>query len=200
MLLVEEIQSDWHQAGREKGYGPKMEKSVEAYYETKDGQRIPIGFGKTKEEAEAAIDVGWKNLVDIKYETTERKIGEGVPDAPFKDTWYQLALKRLTKYAADNGYERIGLTTGKQQSGRYALTNEVDEINVIGRTDARTGEKSRSVALDLKSGATFKLGVNNNGIIDNVNMLEINNLQGKNLLMLLVKTLQNKSWKAVRKQ
>lgn len=181
MLLVEEIQSDWHQAGREKGYGPKMEKSVEAYYETKDGQRIPIGFGKTKEEAEAAIDVGWKNLVDIKYETTERKIGEGVPDAPFKDTWYQLALKRLTKYAADNGYERIGLTTGKQQSGRYALTNEVDEINVIGRTDARTGEKSRSVALDLKSGATFKLGVNNNGIIDNVNMLEINNLQGKKL-------------------
>ena len=130
MLLVEEIQSDWHQAGREKGYGPKMEKSVEAYYETKDGQRIPIGFGKTKEEAEAAIDVGWKNQVDIKYETTERKIGEGVPDAPFKDTWYQLALKRLTKYAADNGYERIGLTTGKRQIERFAdeLRQYVDEI------------------------------------------------------------------------
>lgn len=128
MLLVEEIQSDWHQAGREKGYGPKMEKSVEAYYETKDGQRIPIGFGKTKEEAEAAIDVGWKNLVDIKYETTERKIGEGVPDAPFKDTWYQLALKRLTKYAADNGYERIGLTTGKQQAERFDLSKQVDEL------------------------------------------------------------------------
>jgi hypothetical protein len=130
MLLIEEIQSDWHQAGREKGYGPKMEKSVEAYYETKDGQRIPIGFGKTKEEAEAAIDVGWKNLVDIKYETTERKIGEGVPDAPFKDTWYQLALKRVLKHAADNGYERVGLTTGKQQIGRFSdqLRQNVDEI------------------------------------------------------------------------
>jgi hypothetical protein len=33
----------------------------------------------------------------------------------------------------------------------------------------------------LKSGGTFKLGVNNDGIIDNVNMLEINNLQGKKL-------------------
>jgi len=135
MLLVEEIQSDWHQAGREKGYGPKMEKSVEAYYETKDGQRIPIGFGKTKEEAEAAIDVGWKNLVDIKYETTERKIGEGVPDAPFKDTWYQLALKRLTKYAADNGYERIGLTTGKQQSERFDLSKEIKEISYYKNED-----------------------------------------------------------------
>ena len=81
----------------------------------------------------------------------------------------------------DKGYDRIGLTTGAQQAERYKLTNEVDEINVIGRTDARTGEKSRQVALDLKSGGSYKLGVNNEGIIDNVNMLEINNLQGKKL-------------------
>lgn len=181
MLLIEEVQSDWHQAGRERGYGPKIERIVEAYYETKDGQRVPIGYGKTKEEAEANIDVGWKNQVDIKYETSDRKVGEGVPDAPFKDTWYQLALKRAIKEAVDKGYDRIGLTTGAQQAERYKLTNEVDEINVIGRTDARTGEKSRQVALDLKSGGSYKLGVNNEGIIDNVNMLEINNLQGKKL-------------------
>jgi hypothetical protein len=175
------VQSDWHQAGRERGYGPKIERIVEAYYETKDGQRVPIGYGRTKEEAEANIDVGWKNTVDIKYETSDRKVGEGVPDAPFKDTWYQLALKRAIKEAVDKGYDRIGLTTGAQQASRYNLSNEVDEINVIGRTDARTGEKSRQVALDLKSGGSYKLGVNNEGIIDNVNMLEINNLQGKNL-------------------
>jgi hypothetical protein len=181
MLLIEEVQSDWHQAGRERGYGPKIERIVEAYYETKDGQRVPIGYGRTKEEAEANIDVGWKNTVDIKYETSDRKVGEGVPDAPFKDTWYQLALKRAIKEAVDKGYDRIGLTTGAQQASRYNLSNEVDEINVIGRTDARTGEKSRQVALDLKSGGSYKLGVNNEGIIDNVNMLEINNLQGKNL-------------------
>jgi hypothetical protein len=41
-----------------------------------------------------------------------------------------LALKRLTKYAADNGYERIGLTTGKRQIERFAdeLRQNVDEI------------------------------------------------------------------------
>jgi hypothetical protein len=129
MLLIEEVQSDWHQAGRERGYGPKIERIVEAYYETKDGQRVPIGYGKTKEEAEANIDVGWKNQVDIKYETSDRKVGEGVPDAPFKDTWYQLALKRAIKEAVDKGYDRIGLTTGKQQAARYDLSKQVDELN-----------------------------------------------------------------------
>lgn len=134
MLLIEEVQSDWHQAGREKGYGPKIDKSVEAYYETKDGQRIPIGFGKTKEEAEKSIDVGWKNMVDIKYETIERKIGEGVPDAPFKDTWYQLALKRAIKEAVDKGYDRIGLTTGAQQAARYDLSKQIKTL-IYGQPD-----------------------------------------------------------------
>ena len=130
VLLVDEIQSDWHQEGRKKGYGPKMDKSVEAYYETKDGQRIPVGFGKTKEEAEASIDVGWKNLVDIKYETIERKIGEGVPDAPFKKNWHELAMKRVLDYATENGYDTVAITPGKTQIDRYedALRKNIDSL------------------------------------------------------------------------
>jgi hypothetical protein len=127
-LFIEEIQSDWHQAGRKKGYGPKMEKSVEAYYETKDGQRIPIGFGKTKEEAEAAIDVGWKNQVDIKYATIERQIGQGVPDAPFKKSWHELALKRAIQEAVDKGYDKLAFTTGKTQAERYNLSKQVSTL------------------------------------------------------------------------
>ena len=180
MLLVEEIQSDWHQAGREKGYQNKSgiygEKVTPEEY--KRGVELQ---NQQRNQSEPLTPSEQTELSDIMTRHEASIVGARVPDAPFKDTWYQLALKRLTKYAADNGYERIGLTTGKQQAGRYALSNEVDEINVVGRTDARTGEKSRSVALDLKSGATFKLGVNNDGIIDNVNMLEINNLQGKKL-------------------
>jgi hypothetical protein len=128
MLLIEEVQSDWHQAGREKGYGPKYEESFMAYYETKDGQKIPLGYGNTKKEAEASIDVGWKNQVDIKYETHKRTISEGVPDAPFKDTWHQLALKRAIKEAVDKGYDRIGLTTGAQQAERYDLSKQISKV------------------------------------------------------------------------
>ena len=136
-LFIEEVQSDWHQAGRKKGYGPKMEKSVEAYYETKDGQRIPIGFGKTKEEAEAAIDVGWKNQVDIKYATTERQIGQGVPDAPFKTTWHELSLKRAIQEASEKGYDQIAFTTGKTQAERYDLSKQIGQITARPTPDGK---------------------------------------------------------------
>lgn len=128
VLHVEEIQSDWHQAGRKKGYGPKIDRSVEAYYETKDGQRIPVGFGKTKEEAEASIDIGWKNLVDIKYETIDRKIGEGVPDAPFKKNWHELAMKRVMDYATEGGYDKVAITPGREQADRYNLAKYIKSI------------------------------------------------------------------------
>jgi len=182
MLLIEEVQSDWHQAGREKGYKgqykdlpndykieSKTDKDGYSYYEVLD----PQGNVFAKDYSKVSVT---NQAINRLNET----VG-GVPDAPFKDTWHQLALKRAIKEAVDKGYDRIGLTTGAQQAERYKLTNEVDEINVIGRIDARTGEKSRQVALDLKSGGSYKLGVNNEGIIDNVNMLEINNLQGKKL-------------------
>jgi len=162
MLLIEEVQSDWHQAGRERGYGPKIERIVEAYYETKDGQRVPIGYGRTKEEAEANIDVGWKNTVDIKYETSDRKVGEGVPDAPFKDTWYQLALKRAIKEAVDKGYDRIGLTTGAQQASRYDLSKQISKI----KWDKETG---RLVAYDKN---TTERRQDGRAIIDRMNTSE----------------------------
>ena len=169
MLLVEEIQSDWHQAGREKGY--KTKESLEKWYAQNKLDDDP-SFADLNSEQRSVIE-------------RNRSAGMGgdnaVPDAPFKDTWYQLALKRLTKYAADNGYERIGLTTGKQQAGRYKLSNEVDEINVIGRTNMATGEKSKSVALDMKSGQSLRIGVNNDGIVDNVSDESIKNFMGKNL-------------------
>jgi hypothetical protein len=137
-LFVEEIQSDWHQAGRKKGYGPQTE--TEAYYITPDGSRVSLGFGKTQEEAAAAVDPGWKNLVDIKFDTQTKKFGEGVPDAPFKTSWHELSLKRAIQEAAEKGYDQIAFTTGKTQAERYDLSKQVDEI-VVGRT--KTGEKSK---------------------------------------------------------
>ena len=117
MLLVEEIQSDWHQAGREKGY--KSKESLEKWYNQNKLDDDP-SFADLNSEQRSVIE-------------RNRSAGMGgdnaVPDAPFKDTWYQLALKRLTKYAADNGYDRIGLTTGKQQADRFNLAESFDAMN-----------------------------------------------------------------------
>lgn len=191
MLLVEEIQSDWHQAGREKGYKSDVEGQLTKINKQrqilldKQAQYEKLAEPYTSQNKDAPSDViqGWTDATEQlrALQTQQNKLGQGVPDAPFKDTWYQLALKRLTKYAADNGYERIGLTTGKQQAGRYKLSNEVDEINVIGRTNMATGEKSKSVALDMKSGQSLRIGVNNDGIVDNVSDESIKNFMGKNL-------------------
>jgi hypothetical protein len=189
MLLVEEIQSDWHQAGREKGYR-KQSGSQALELESKaitEERKNLVAELSAQEKQNGFVSLEnqkrWDKFKEKEYSFNQknRDFYEQAPDAPFKDTWYQLALKRLTKYAAENGYERIGLTTGKQQAGRYKLSNEVDEINVIGRTNMATGEKSKSVALDMKSGQSLRIGVNNDGIVDNVSDESIKNFMGKNL-------------------
>ena len=140
MLLVEEIQSDWLQAGREKGFQrkdltpdqielkyipPNVPKGQDpsnypGYYEAFDkntGDFVGRHSGSLNQEQAMRDAVSSAN----QFKT-------GVPDAPFKDNWYQLSLKRLVKYAADNGYDRIGLTTGRQQAERFDLSKQVDEL------------------------------------------------------------------------
>ena len=131
ILHVEEIQSDWHQAGRKKGYGPQLEEQYRAYYTTPDGQQVDIGFGKTPEEVERMTQAaGWNKMpVKIKTEKTVRQIGEGVPDAPFKKNWHELAMKRLLNYAADNGYDSIAITPGAEQAKRYDLSKQINTIS-----------------------------------------------------------------------
>lgn len=42
-----------------------------------------------------------------------------IADAPFKKNWYELTMKRIIKYAIDNGYDGISFTTGNMQVLRY---------------------------------------------------------------------------------
>ena len=119
MLLVEEVQSDWHQAGREQGYRTKERKITQ----------------EEKQELKKlnAIDpndrTGQMNERLDELDSLIAGESQGVPDAPFKDTWYQLALKRAIKEAVDKGYDRIGLTTGAQQASRYDLSKQIDKID-----------------------------------------------------------------------
>ena len=162
MLLIEELQSDWHQAGREKGYKgqlkdlpndykvqSKTDKDGYAYYEVLD----PQGNVFAKDYSKGSVT---NQAINRLNET----VG-GVPDAPFKDTWHQLALKRALKYAADNGYERVGLTTGAQQAKRYDLSKQVDGIAV----PMVNADGSRSVRIEPTEGGNIKLMVDSNGVV-----------------------------------
>jgi hypothetical protein len=191
-LFIEEIQSDWHQAGRKRGYGPQTETTHEAYYTTPDGQRVSLGFGATQEEAAAAVDPGWRGIVDVKFDSQTRKVSEGVPDAPFKTSWHELSLKRAIQEASEKGYDQIAFTTGKTQAERYDLSQQIDEINVVGRTDALTGEQTKSVALDTTGGQSLRFGINKDGIVDNVSDSNMSNFVGKGLDEVIGKDLAKK--------
>ena len=60
------------------------------------------------------------------YNQAENRLA--VPDAPFKNTWHEYALKEMLHLAAKEGYGSIGWTTGEQQNERYQIRRVVDEI------------------------------------------------------------------------
>jgi hypothetical protein len=124
MLLIEEVQSDWHQAGREKGYALSDKEKIRADEIMKMADKAG-GIKNLSSELQAEGKELGRRLTQ----------NETVPDAPFKDTWHQLALKRAIKEAVDKGYDRIGLTTGKQQAARYDLSKQVDDLNVFRNED-----------------------------------------------------------------
>jgi hypothetical protein len=51
-----------------------------------------------------------------------------VPDAPFDKNWHELVMKRMLRYAAENGYDKVAWTTGKQQAKRYSLSNKIEDF------------------------------------------------------------------------
>lgn len=57
------------------------------------------------------------------------QLGEGVPDAPFKQSWPLLTMKRMIRWAAENGFDRIAWTTGEQQAARYDLSKQISELH-----------------------------------------------------------------------
>ena len=129
MLLIEEVQSDWHQAGREYGYKSKSGEygkkiTDEEYQRASSLQNRQRDGLLTPQEAAEFSDIMSRHQASIE--------GSRVPDAPFKGTWHQLALKRALKYAADNGYDRVGLTTGSQQAERYQLSKQISEVHYSG--------------------------------------------------------------------
>lgn len=129
-LHAEELQSDWHQQGKKKGYkaadadkvAREKQEALEAYRrELINKYNDPAFWHKLTPEERAKYDrfnAGTNNP-------------EGVPDAPFKKSWPDLLLKRLVKRAVDEGYDAISWTDGATQAERYDLSKFYDHIRVF---------------------------------------------------------------------
>ncbi len=115
-LLVDEVQSDWHQEGREKGYrkNDPLKKNADGTYTLTNPDGTVLNLPST---------------VNAQILREGLNAGLGVPDAPFKDDWYQLALKRAIKEAIDGGYDRVALPTGARVAERFDLSKQIDRID-----------------------------------------------------------------------
>lgn len=149
VLFVEEVQSDWHQKGREDGYAKAPNLTIGKYEKQSNG----IDIAEVRDENDN--HVGWimpiinggipsftvdcSNGSRLGTYNSEKEALEAlsyseayrfgaVPDAPFRDTWHEYVLKRIIRMAAEGGYDYVAWTTGDMQADRYNLQKQIGSI------------------------------------------------------------------------
>jgi hypothetical protein len=176
-LFIEEVQSDWHQAGRKKGYQTKdgrtpeqIEDELSVVMKTRsklleEAAALPDSemakFKVMNEEIKRLSEEAKK--LDAEFYSVVDKKDKGVPDAPFKTTWHELSLKRAIQEASEKGYDQIAFTTGKTQAERYDLSKQVNKIDVEAVDEV---PNLYFVDVDVTGGKKLNLEVEN-GVVRN---------------------------------
>jgi len=176
ILHVEEIQSDWHQTGREKGYQKtpeemqaekQLKQKAHDEYVKNESNVLNEEYKAIKEKLRGASYADVDNPEINQLQQREKNIlrqlqilsesspsdpeNRGVPNAPFKKNWHELAMKRLLNYASENGYDGIAITPGAEQASRYDLANHIDSLNFSKNSNGTfdiNGIKDRSTVVD----------------------------------------------------
>ena len=103
LLAVEEMQSD---------FGIRTAKIKKADMEQIDelsGQQLGFMAGEAFPGNKFTVEEAQKKL----------KGNIEAYDFPFKNNWYELTIKRLARYAADNGFDGIAIPKGDKAANRY---------------------------------------------------------------------------------
>jgi len=157
--FIEEIQSDRHQEGREKGYRGELTPAFQEYLRQlpeavrADALHLYHAPSATTHESgpywrrlETAAPDTDHNLIHDEREKTE----ETIPDAPFRTTWPLQMFKRALADAVSDGKQWIGWTTGETQAERYDLSQQIDAIKYLktGDTYTLTAEKGSETLIE----------------------------------------------------
>jgi hypothetical protein len=158
VLFIEELQSDWAQQGRRNGFMPKdpahpTDDEVKEYFALKEGANV------ADYREEMVADLNGRDRL-----RRARQKDAPLPRAPFvdkTDAWLSLALKRVIRLAAEEGYDRVAFVHGQQSADRYSLAKQVESIRW-----SSVGQ-SRTVGLKLLGGhGTETFTVSSNGIVE----------------------------------
>jgi hypothetical protein len=159
ILHLEEIQSDWHQQGREHGYLPKdLNAQIKA---AKAEKKMMDRYLKDADEDSSGMVYGeYGRMVDDHQAATEKldKLeqlrDEGVPHGPHAKDWHELALKAMIQHAAENGYDQIAVTPGAEQARRYSLSKQVGAVSYNPETQHFQAFKPNRETITNEKGAT----------------------------------------------
>ena len=185
VLVIDEIQSKRHQEGREKGYDTGEEKkkykeTLEAFQNFNREMRGKYGEHTIPAQWPEEVRKEFDRLRDensAAYDALRNKPNT-IPDAPFEKNWHELAMKRMLRYAAENGYDKVAWTKGEQQAERYSLSKAFDSVerednpSVNGRRFVFSGRNVENFVVDDEG-----------KVIDST----INDSKGKNLSELVGK-------------
>ncbi len=142
VLFLEELQSDWHQQGRERGYKNKAKIeniNFSTWMKKKDPNISDENIKKMFEEKDSDEYLAYREEQD-----QIMKDLNAVPDAPFKntETWAALAFKRMVNLAVEEGYDKVAWTGSDVHVERWG-------------TDSIGWKKIDRWALKKEDGSTF---------------------------------------------
>lgn len=133
LLHVEELQSDWGQEGRDKGFRTKPFR----VWDKKTGQTV--SEHDTNDAAwEAYMAHPDRKNLDYGHNHTP-------PPAPYVTNtqhWTDLALKNVLREAALGNYDGIVFTPGQAQADRYGLEKQLDALHYEPETQSLYGEQN----------------------------------------------------------
>ena len=165
-LFIEELQSDWVHKGKDAGF-----KDDNKYQELRKEQQrlfeVQINIGKDiKEQGFDGTAEQQKIYMDAANASKEiqnelNATSDAVPDLPFKKNWQDIVLKRMIRYAAENGFDAIAMTGGNIQKDRYDLSKHIDTLSYNETTGSINGYKDGESVL-------FKQDVTKDNLADYV--------------------------------
>lgn len=143
ILHLEELQSDWAQQGRDKGFYTKdMEekrksalnefRNYSKYLADKYGLNPQVNFEmyfKLKNMTNDEVNK-YKNLYreSFKMAGLHKNYIQQSPYVTNTDHWVELGLKRALLEAARGGYDKLVWTPGEEQAKRYDLSTHIDRV------------------------------------------------------------------------
>jgi hypothetical protein len=141
-LHLTEVQSDWHQAGRKEGYlgdltAFRAEVMAAARERGANMLRVEDAFRHLAEEPLDTVARRTTWAFNILREATGDTVDlnqfhdlrdRGVPAAPFAKTWHELVLRRMVRWAAENGFDALSWDSGATNADRYDLSKQVKHI------------------------------------------------------------------------